>query len=109
MGIDTNLSAESWGPDFPVYRIGQRFASLADYEKTREQRAAPEFSVRLAPFSRKPLMATLSESLQRVNQAGAPTKWTQFAVCAPALGKGPEVRVLMLERGRDIEAKGGRT
>ena len=54
-------------------------------------------------------MTVLTETLQRATQTGAPVKWSQFAVSAPALGKGPELRALMLARGKEYEAQGLRT
>src|SRR5688572_27747987 len=109
-GVDANLSATEWDPDYPTYRIGQRYTLLADYERYRAPHisAARQFEARVAPLMRRMPTLALAESLQRTNQSG-PDQWSQWVLIAPALGQGLQLRELLVERGNYYEAVGRRT
>ncbi len=110
-GIETTLGATAWGPDFPAYRIGMRFATLADYEQARPaaQEVNRRFNPMMGPLARQTGIQTLTEVLQLTNQSGPRPKWGLWILRAPALGKGPELRALELERGKELEAQGRRS
>ena len=105
-GIEANLGVLQWGPDYPAYFIGQRFATLADFESTRAARADTNFAPSLGPLSRRPLMTTLSERLQATSPSSAPVKWTRWNTYAAAVGKAQELRALLLQRGEEFESDG---
>lgn len=108
--VEANLSTLAWGPEYPSARISHRFATLAEYEKYRTANieAVRKFATSVAPLLRQPSMTTLSETLQTTNQSGA-AKWSQWVTSAPALDKGPEVRSLLVERGKQYDAQKRRT
>lgn len=110
-GIEASLSATAWGEDYPTYRIGQRYVTLADCEQYRAASAdaTRRLAAAVAPLTRQPNTLAFSQSLQRTNQSGAVANWSQWTTHTPTFGKSLELRELLIERGDVYEVAGRRT
>lgn len=109
-GLEAQLTAVRWGPDFPCLLVTTRHDSLADWEKAQPTltEIARQFGPLTSPLSRVGAMASLQERLQSTNPSST-TKWQQANVLAPALGKSAALREYLLEDGRRVEAEGRST
>lgn len=105
-GLDASLSRSTFAADHAWFQIATRWAKLSDREAASEVLAnwAAQYGTKtLWMLSRQPPTNSLLELLQTTNAKGTP-KWAVTFNSAAAVGKVEQLRSLLLEGGRRMEA-----
>ena len=107
-GIDASLTRTVFAPETSAFTIRRRYPTLADFESARDrQTQANQTTVdRMSAMQRQAGTNAIHEVLQRTTVPRLVAKWTRVVIAAPALGRGPELRALLLEQGQHYEAQG---
>lgn len=106
-GIEASLSQLTWGADSPWFQVTMRWPTLADRENrfpTVQSVSAPFATPAFWALMRQVPTQALFETLQVTNPGSA--KWSVTVNLIPALGKAGELRALLLEGGKQVEAEG---
>jgi hypothetical protein len=87
-----------------------RFEDLGALDKFRAEQvgANAQIAARIAPVVRQPTVTTLSERLVAPMAATTPAKYQSRITYRPALGKGPELRALLVAHAAARQAQGVR-
>lgn len=89
----------------------QEFEGLGDYEEaqSRNVEAYRAYVVATDALVRQPASPRLLEVVAQTAQSDEPVRWLHELTVTPALGKAMELRALMRERDKSLDAQGRRT